>query len=423
MFRFLLVSLNIDAILQETTIHRRRQRLSGMTDGLGLGSAYGETLDRIKRQEGARARLGMAVLMWISHSERPLKVVELCHALAVEIGSLDLNADNVPSIRTLISCCEGLVVVDKEASIARLIHFTLQEYLRAHPELFGTVHATMAETCLSYLNSQQVKALSTSPSLDLQDTPFLEYSSMYWGMHAKRDLSDCAKLLALKLFDDYNNHISTRTLLKVEGYWHAINLDESYLFSGLHFASLFGIVEILTGLIQVEGCDINQRDCVGNTPLVLAVGNGHEQVVEILLKQDGVGPDIPGKDDRTPLWWAAWHGHVDVMKMLLEQDEVNPDRPDNDGRTPLYAAARNGHVEVVKMLLERDDVNPGNPGKDGATVLWGAAFNGHLEVMKLLLERDEVNPDKPNDKGQTPLSLGCCFQWTWGSGANTPRVG
>ena len=36
-YRFLLVSLNIDAILQETTIYRRGQKVSAMTDGLGLG--------------------------------------------------------------------------------------------------------------------------------------------------------------------------------------------------------------------------------------------------------------------------------------------------------------------------------------------------------------------------------------------------
>ena len=47
--RFLLVRLNIDVVLQETTIHRRRQKLNAMTDGLGLGDAYGVTLDRIKR--------------------------------------------------------------------------------------------------------------------------------------------------------------------------------------------------------------------------------------------------------------------------------------------------------------------------------------------------------------------------------------
>jgi len=151
-----------------------------MTDGLGLESAYGESLGRIKGQGGARAGLGMAALMWITHSERPLKVVELCHALAVEIGSPNLNDDDVPSIGTLLTCCQGLVAVDKEASTVRLIHFTLQEYLRTHPELFGTAHATIAETCLSYLNSQQVRALSTSPSPDLQGTPFLEYSSLYW---------------------------------------------------------------------------------------------------------------------------------------------------------------------------------------------------------------------------------------------------
>ena len=35
--RFLLVSLNIDAILQETTMHRKRQKLNTMTSGLRLG--------------------------------------------------------------------------------------------------------------------------------------------------------------------------------------------------------------------------------------------------------------------------------------------------------------------------------------------------------------------------------------------------
>jgi len=108
-----------------------------MTDGLGLRNAYGATLDRIKGQGGDRSRLGMAALMWISHAEEPLKPDDLCHAIAVEIGPPNLNIDNVPSIGTL-ACCQRLVFVDK-ASTVRLIHFTLQEYLLAHPEL---VHIT-----------------------------------------------------------------------------------------------------------------------------------------------------------------------------------------------------------------------------------------------------------------------------------------
>ena len=289
--RFLLVSLNIDAILQETTIYGRRQKLSALTDGLGLGDAYGATLDRIKRQGGEKARLGMAALMWISHSERPLKAGELCHALAVEIGSPDLNTDNVPSVAILMLCCQGLVVVDKEASTLRLIHFTLQEYLRAHPEPFGAAHSIMAETCLTYLNSQEVKAFSASPSPDTQHTPFLEYSSLYWGVHAKRDLSDRTKQLALKLFDDYNNHVSAKILYRTQKPY--LSRDPS-LFCGLHSASFFGIAQIVASLVELEGCDINQTDCEGSTPLVWAAKSGSEEVVKILLGRDGVNHKIVG---------------------------------------------------------------------------------------------------------------------------------
>ena len=52
MFRFLLVSLNIEAIFQEPTIYRRRERLNKMTDGLSLGDAYRATIERIKAQGG-----------------------------------------------------------------------------------------------------------------------------------------------------------------------------------------------------------------------------------------------------------------------------------------------------------------------------------------------------------------------------------
>ena len=173
----------------------------------------------------------MAALMWVSHAERPLKADELCHALAVEIGSPDLNTDNVPSIGTLLACCQGLVTVDKEASTVRLIHFTLQEYLRCHPELFGKAHSIMAETCLSYLNSREIKALPTSPLPNLQDTPFLEYSSLSWGVHAQKDLSDCTKLMALKLFDGYSNQASTKLLLKAqESHLCTVDFDKIALF-------------------------------------------------------------------------------------------------------------------------------------------------------------------------------------------------
>jgi len=403
-FRFLLVSLNIDAILRETTIYRRRQKLNAMTDGLGLGDAYGATLNRIEGQGGEKARLGMAALMWISHSERPLKPDELCHALAVEIGSPNLNADNVPSIGTLLSCCQGLVVVDKKASTVRLIHFTLQEYLKARVELFGAAHATMAETCLSYLNSQEVKALSAGPPPDLRSAPFLEYSSVYWGAHAKRDLSNCAKILALKLFDDYNNQIPTKILLEAQKYYSP-NIDSAklHLFGGLHYASFFGIVEIVVGFLEAEGCDINREDCIGNTPLGWAAYNGHEDVVEILLGRGDISPDRLDMGGQTPLCCAARDGRGGLVEMLLWRDDIDPNKQDIYRQTPLYCATQNGHQGVVKMLLGRGDVDPNIPDEYGRTPLYCAALNGYEGVVRVLLGRDDINPNGSNNYSQTPL--------------------
>ena len=71
--RFLLVSLIVDAVLADATIHRRRRTPYNMTNGFGLDDAYSTTLDLIREQKGNRVKLGMEALMWISCSERQLK--------------------------------------------------------------------------------------------------------------------------------------------------------------------------------------------------------------------------------------------------------------------------------------------------------------------------------------------------------------
>ena len=169
----------MDAVLEDATIHRRRQTLHKITSGMGLDDAYSTTLDRISQQKGNKSELGMEALMWISRSERQLKAEELCHALAVEVGTIDLNVHNVPSIRTVLSCTLGLVTVDKHVSTVRLVHFTLQEYLLAHPTLFITPHSMMAEICLTYLHFQSICELSATLDAIPSTTPFLHYASCY----------------------------------------------------------------------------------------------------------------------------------------------------------------------------------------------------------------------------------------------------
>ena len=141
--RFLLVSLNIDAILGEVTIRQRRKKLEEMTQGNGLSDAYTATISRLKAQKGYKSVLGLKSLMWVLYSERPLRADELRHALGVEIGSANLDQENVPALRTLVASCLGLVIVEAFSSTVRLVHFTLQEHLSSDPTLFHSPHSAI----------------------------------------------------------------------------------------------------------------------------------------------------------------------------------------------------------------------------------------------------------------------------------------
>ena len=409
--RFLLVSLHIDAILGEVTIRQRRRKLEEMTLGDGLNDAYTATLSRLKAQKGYKSVLGLKVLMWVLYSERPLRSQELCHALGVEVGSTDLDQENVPALRTLLSSCVGLVTVEASSSTVRLVHFTLQEHLSRDPTLFQSPHSTIAEVCLTYLNFGCIRNISPTLYSAPATTPLLEYASVYWGRHGRRGMTENIKIVALKLLDRFDEHISAQLLL--------LHYDQHRGggpkfdkaggprgFSGLHGVAFLGIVGIVSTILEMKEWDVNAYDCIGMTALTWASFRGHDEVVRALLGRGDINPDqADTKYGQTPLAWAALNGHEGVVKMLLERDDVNPDRASKYGRTPLSCAAEKGHEGVVKMLLERDDVNPDQVDIEyGQTPLSWAAENGHEGVVKMLLQRDDVNPDRASKSGRTPLS-------------------
>ena len=414
LYRFLLVSLNIDAILGEVTIRQRRKKLEEMAQGGGLSDAYTATLRRLKSQKGNKSALGLKVLMWVLYSERPLRAHELCHALGVEIGSTDLDPENVPALRTLISSCLGLVTVEESSSTVRLVHFTLQEHLSSDPTLFHSPHSIIAEVCLTYLNFGCIRNLAPTLHSAPETTPLLEYACINWGRHTRRGMTENILILALRVLDEFDKHIPAQLLLLHNNQYHDWSpyfdgAGGPTGFTGLHGAAFLGVVGAVPSLLGMNKWDVNAADCTGITSLIWAVVRGHEEVVRMLLEREDVNPDQPdSKYGRTPLSWAAEKGHDGIVKMLLAREEVNPDHADTEyGVTPLWWAAKNGHDGIVTMLLEREDINLDQPDTCyGWTPLSFAAKNGHDGIVKMLLERENVNPDHPDTQyGQTPLSL------------------
>jgi len=413
MYRFLLVSINIESILEEVTIVRRRRKLEEIAGGSGLSDAYTATLARMKWQKGNKASIGLKVLMWVLYSERPLRAEELCHALSVELGSLDLVPENIPVLRTLLSSCLGLVTVEASSSTVRLVHFTLQEHLLSSPTLFRDPHSTIAEVCLTYLNFGCVRDLAPTLYRAPSTMPLLEYASLYWGKHARMGMTENVKILALKLLGGFDRHVSAQLLLlghnenreDWDPYFYSTEGPTG--FTPLHAASFLGIVEIVAIVLEKKEWDANATDCLDSTALKWAVRNGHEEVVKMLLEQEEINPDQTDTEfGRTPISYAAEKGHEGIVKMLLEREEVNPDQADTQlGQTPLSWAAERGHEGVVKMFLEREEVNPGKADTEyGRTPLLWAAAGGHEGVVKMLLEREEVNPDQADLSSRTPIS-------------------
>ena len=412
--RFLLVTLNIDAILGEMTIRQRKKKLEEMARGSGLSDAYTATLIRLKAQKGNKPLLGLKVLMWVLYSERPLQTEELCHALGVEIGSTDLDHENIPALRTLLSSCLGLVTVEASSSTVRLVHFTLQEHLLRDLGLLHAPHLIISEVCLTYLNFGYIRNISPTVYSDFPEAPLLEYASYYWWKHAKMGMTENVKMLALRLLDRFDKHISALLLL-LRGYqdtvWGSYSgraAEGTLGFTGLHAVVFLEALELVAPVLKMKEWDVNAVDCTGSTPLAWAARGGQNEVVGVLLERLDVNPNkADTKYGRTPLSWAAGIGHEEVVKALLGREDLNPNQADTKyGRTPLSQAAGNGHAGVVKILLQQEDINPDQTDTEfNQTPLWWAASNGHEEVVRIILKRDDVNPNQVDTEyDQTPLS-------------------
>ena len=386
-----------------------------MIQGNGLGDAYTETISRLKAQKGNKSILGMKVLMWVLYSERPLRTEELCHALGVDLGSTDIDHENIPALRTLLASSLGLVTVGSSSSTIRLVHFTLQEHLLSDPVLFHSPHSTIAEVCLTYLNYQCIRDLSPTLRSAPATMPLLEYASYYWGEHTKKRMTENVKILALRLLDGFDHHISAQLLSSHHNTTHTFGKRPYFRvkkgpigFTGLHGAAFLGIVEIFAALLEMKEWDINSRGGASCAPLIWAAVRGHEEVVEMLLQRGDVDPDL--KDTRrcrTPLQWAATKGHEGVVRVFLERKGDNPDQTHSVyGQMALYFAAAFGHERIVKMLLDRGDINPNKvPTRYVGTPLSIATKNRREGVVKIFLERLDVNPNLADTgDGRTPLS-------------------
>ena len=102
---------------------------------------------------------------------------------------------------------------------------------------------------------------------------------------------------------------------------------------------------------------INQQDpSSGQTPLMMAVLMGKEEVVRLLLKEPTVDASIPEKDGYTPFHGAGFQGRASIARMLIKDSRgLDPNDRHKDGFQPIHRACWGGearHAETVKVSMK-----------------------------------------------------------------------
>jgi ankyrin repeat protein len=358
-----------------------------------LTDAYDKAIQRIDGQmDGDKAR-AREVLSWITYAKRPLTTAELCCALAVEPEEAELDLENIPDVEDMLSVCAGLVVVDQESAVIRLVHYTTQEYFeRIRDSQFPDAPLKVASACLTYLSFDVFKTGSCSSDEEfeerLKENKFLNYAAKHWGEHAAVVEKDVCALACSFLSNESLVSSTTQVLLAPTYKNRDYSKDYPRSSTGLHLAARLGLSVALEDMLPSQREEtailLGKKDSYGRTSLYLAAEYGHSGAVKLLLDK-GADVNAHGGYYNNALQAASLRGHEAIVKLLLDKG-ANVNAQGGGYGNALQVASLEGHEAIVKLLLNKGaDVNAQGGYYNNA--LQAALSKGHEAIVKLLLDK------------------------------------
>ncbi|KAJ1567588.1 hypothetical protein HK405_005442 [Cladochytrium tenue] len=83
----------------------------------------------------------------------------------------------------------------------------------------------------------------------------------------------------------------------------------------LHFAAIKGKTAVVRSLLETHHLDIQAQDDNSDTPLHLAVENGHLELVQYLVSKSA-DKTAPNKNEETPVQVTVRKGLTEIAKLL-----------------------------------------------------------------------------------------------------------
>ncbi|KAK4465531.1 ankyrin repeat-containing domain protein [Cladorrhinum samala] len=359
---FLLAQLHLDSLVGKRSPKALRTCLASLPSGSGAYHlAYDEAVERIERQHHDQVELAKQVLSWITSAVRPLTTAELQHALAVEPDTMGLDEDNLPDIGDMVTVCAGLVTVDRESDVIRLVHYTTQQYFECTKALLSpNSEADITATCITYLSYDQFDdgpcKTQEEFKLRLSTNKFYDYAANCWGCHALGVEKKCWDKVVNFLRSSSKARASSQALRIYQYPYHFLQISSDgwpYLLMGsLHLVAFFELEAFIDPLLDTK-LEVNAADSGGNTPLYFAIRNVHLGTVRHLL-QKGAVTNIRNSVGLTPLTLAASlaspASHAIIQELLCAGADVNFSHL--DGGTPFAVAVMLNNTPLFRLLLD-----------------------------------------------------------------------
>ncbi|KAK7044450.1 ANK-REP-region domain-containing protein [Favolaschia claudopus] len=362
---FLLAKLRMDYLGAQPTVALLQEARKTLPST--LSTAYQATMTRINIQAEGLQRLACKALMWISNAFRPLSVAELCQVLAIDPGDTSLDLDKVPHIETILAVCGGLVSIDKELSVVRLVHYSAQNWVASQ---FPNAHKEIALTSFQYLEFHDFDGLWI---LDEEKHSFAVYGQ-YCLEHTKRtncemELFSWVERFARKAYRWRVLWQSKHTPFWKYEPWPAAKKD----YQTLVLAAAGNLQTMTQHLVNKEQSEGGHHKWA----LALAGYAGHSEIIKLLLGLNVVNPEwgmhpaIQGKQ-------------TEIIKMLLDKG-ADMNIVDTKYGSALQAAAYKESESIVKMLLDAG-ANMNIAGGEFGTALQVAAYGKSEPIVKMLLD-------------------------------------
>ncbi len=173
---------------------------------------------------------------------------------------------------------------------------------------------------------------------------------------------------------------------------------------------------IIKEKITINDIDLNMKDDNNNYLLNYLIVSNKYDLIEKLLKIEGIKIDIFDSDNKSILYIPIKYNYKKVFNLLLEYNKTSIgisicDIKDNNNNIALHYAIKNKNVYFIEELLNSNS-NTLFSDLNGNNSLHLAIFTRDINIIELILKKSDkdIIINSRTNIGETPLHYACNLQ-------------